>query len=256
MFFILSKTLYFFLMPLPIIVLLIAAGIFIKNKLWKKRLIISSLGLFLLFSNPFLSNIAMKSWEGSPAPISQLEPHDIGIVLTGITNPYKKPNDRVYITRGADRILHAVQLYKLGLIKKILISGGSGKLINNNTDIKEADKLKNILLLAEIPNSDILIENTSRNTYESAINSCELISNQFKNHSIILITSAFHMPRASTCFSKQRCSFTTFGTDYYSHDKSYNLDDFIVPKSSAIKNWEVIFRELFGMIMYWMLGYI
>ena len=256
MFFVLSKTLYFFLMPLSIVCLVILMAILIRSKLWKKRLIYSGLGLFILFSNPYLSNIAMTAWEGSPTPIHQLIPQDIGVVLTGITNRYKQPNDRVYTQRGADRILHAIQLYKLDLIKKILISGGSGKLIDNSTDIKEADELKRILILAEVPDNDILIENTSRNTHESALNSCELISNRFENQSVLLITSAFHIPRASACFSKQKCNFTSFGTDYYSHDQDYDLDDFLVPKSSAIKNWEVIIKESIGMVMYWILGYI
>ncbi len=256
MFFILSKTLYFFLMPLPIVALMIGTGILIKNRLWKKRLIISGVLLFLLFSNPFLSNIAMKAWEGSPTPISEVKPHDLGVVLTGITNRHKNPNDRVYTERGADRVLHTIQLYKLGLIKNILISGGSGKLVGNNTDTKESDELKNILLLAEVPDQNIFIENTSRNTYENALNSCGLIASQFENSSVILITSAFHIPRASACFAKQECAFTTFGTDYYSHDRSYSFDDFIVPKASAIRNWEVIFKESLGMVMYWMLDYI
>lgn len=256
MFFILSKTLYFFLMPLPIAFSIVGIGIFLKNTLWKKRLTYSGIALLVVFSNPWLSNMAIKSWEGPPTPIDQLKPHDIGVVLTGITNRYKQPNDRVYMQRGADRILHALQLYKLGIIKKVLISGGSGKLIDNSTDVKEADELKRILIMAEVANEDILIENDSRNTYENAINSCELISNRFPSQSILLITSAFHIPRASACFAKQKCIFTPFGTDYYSHDKEYNLDDFLVPKASAIKNWEVIFKESLGMLMYWVLGYI
>ena len=243
-------------MPLPLVITAIVASLIVRNKVWKKRLLLAGFALFVFFSNPFLSNVAMKSWEGIPTPISELKPHDVGVVLTGITNRYKMPNDRVYMEKGADRILHAIQLYKLGLIKKIIISGGSGKLIDNSDDLKEADELKKVLLLSEIPDDDIVIENRSRNTYESAVNTCNLISMQYKNQSILLITSAFHIPRASACFSKQNCNITSFGTDYYSHDKGYNMDDFIVPKSSAIKNWEVMFREVIGITMYWISGYI
>lgn len=243
-------------MPLPLVIAAIIASVIVKNMAWKRRLLYFGIALFVFFSNPFLSNLAMKSWEGTPTAISQLKSHDVGVVLTGITNRYKKPGDRVYMERGADRILHAIQLYKQGLIKKIIISGGSGKLVDNSNDIKEADELKKVLLLSEIPDNDIFIENMSRNTYESAVNTCDLISAQFGNQSILLITSAFHIPRASACFAKQNCNFTSFGADYYSHDRNYSLDDFIVPKSSAIKNWEVIFREVLGMTMYWLSGYI
>ncbi len=54
-----------------------------------------------------------------------MKPHDLGIVLTGATIPNRLPNDRIYFARGADRVTHTVQLYKLGLLKKILISGGN-----------------------------------------------------------------------------------------------------------------------------------
>jgi uncharacterized SAM-binding protein YcdF (DUF218 family) len=243
-------------MPLPIIFIIIGTGVLMKNKRWKKRLIIGGLSLFLFFSNPYLANISMKAWEGAPLPLKNLPSHDIGIVLTGITNRYKKPNDRVYLARGADRILHAMQLYKLGLIKKILISGGSGKLIDNTVDIKEADELKKILLMGEVPDDDIIIENKSRNTHESAIECTKILVTQFPNQSVLLITSAFHIPRASACFDKQEYITTSFGTDYFNHDKTYNLDDFIVPKSSAIKIWEIILHESLGIGMYWALGYI
>lgn len=256
MFFILSKTLYFFLMPLPMVFTIILVGTIVKHRLWKKWLVFGGLSLFFFFSNPYLSNISMKAWEGEPTPINQVSRHDIGVVLTGITNRYKRPTDRVYMQRGADRILHTIQLYKQGLIEKILISGGSGKLIDNSTDVKEADELKKVLLLAGVPEIDIYVENTSRNTFENAVNSYHLLATQFPNQSIILITSAFHMRRASACFAKQSCQFTAFGTDYYSHDKAYNLDDFIVPKSSAIKNWEVIIKESLGITMYWLSGYL
>jgi uncharacterized SAM-binding protein YcdF (DUF218 family) len=256
MFFILSKTLYFFLMPLPLVSTLILVGTIIKHKIWKKRLIYTGIGLFLFFTNPYLSNVSIKSWEGNPTPIDVMSKHDIGVVLTGITNRYKRPSDRVYMQRGADRILHTIQLYKLGLIDKILISGGSGKLIDNSADVKEADELKKTLRLADIPEADIYIENTSRNTYENALHSSRILATDFPNQSIILITSAFHIRRASACFAKQKCQITPFGTDYISHDRAYNLDDFIVPKSGAIRNWEVIIKESLGMTMYWISGYI
>ena len=62
----------------------------------------------------------MRAWEMDTKPFKEMQPHEVGIVLTGATIPFLKPDDRVYFQRGADRVTHTFSLYKLGLIKKIL----------------------------------------------------------------------------------------------------------------------------------------
>lgn len=255
MFFFLSKTIYFIVMPLPLVITMIVFSLFIRKKILKKRLRVIAILLLIFFSNPYFANKAMNAWERAPTPIVDVEHHDLGVVLTGITNRYKRPLDRVYFEHGADRLLHTLQLYKLGKIDKILISGGSGKLIDNVDDIKEADELAKVLLLTGVPQEDILIERESRNTYESAIN-CAKIINSLHTDKIMLITSAFHLTRSSLCFKKQNISFTTFGTDYYSHDKLSYIDDYITPNPSAIEKWNIIIRELIGILAYKLMGYI
>ena len=118
-----------------------------------------------------------------------MSPHELGIVLTGSTIPMLKPDDRVYFHRGADRVTHTVQLYKLGLIKKILISGGTGAL--TNVDEPEADKFKKVMVMMGVPDGDIMIENQTRNTYESAVAVRKMLDSlQFKADNCA-VTSAF-----------------------------------------------------------------
>jgi len=242
-------------MPLPLVITMITLSFFISKKILKKRLRIIAILLLVFFSNPYFANKAIKAWEGSPTPIADIEHHEIGIVLTGITNRYKRPLDRVYFEHGADRLLHAMQLYKLGKIDKILISGGSGKLIDNVDDIKEADELAKVLLLTGVPQEDILIERESRNTYESAVNCVKIIKN-IQPNKVLLITSAFHLTRSGLCFKKQNIIFTSFGTDYYSRDELSYLDDYITPDPNAIEKWNKIIKELLGIIAYKLMGYI
>lgn len=242
-------------MPLPMIVILLLISIFVKKKKLKSWLRYAAVLLLLFFSNPYFSNRAISSWEGRPTPLENLQHHDLAIVLTGVTNRYKRPLDRVYFERGADRVLHTIKLFKMGLIDQILISGGSGKLINNEDDIKEADELAKIMKLAGVPDSIVFIENMSRNTYESSVNSAELILENLQAKRILLVTSAFHIPRATACFKKQGLTTTPFGTDYYSHDRYFGVEAYIIPNPSAIAKWNIIFKEVFGIIMYKLLGY-
>ncbi len=120
MFFILSKTLSFLVMPFTMVCLLVLASLLIKNKRWKKLCFWTGLVLMFFFSNDFIANEMMRAWEVKTTAYSDMQPRALGIVLTGVTMSDLRPDDRVYFHRGADRVTHTVQLYKLGLIAKIL----------------------------------------------------------------------------------------------------------------------------------------
>src|SRR5690606_17765303 len=84
-----------------------------------------------------------------------------GTLIAGL-----EPDDRVYFGRGADRVVHTVQLFKLRLIDRILISGGSGRLVDIQE--READRFREVMIMLGVPDSAIVVENESRNTHESA----------------------------------------------------------------------------------------
>ncbi|MEJ0032641.1 MAG: hypothetical protein WDO15_20815 [Bacteroidota bacterium] len=92
----------------------------------------------------------MRAWEVPVTPFASItKKYDYGILLTGVTKTDMKPKDRVYFNRSADRATHTLQLYKLGIIRKVIVSGGSGRL--DGGGVLEADDLANFLRLAGIP---------------------------------------------------------------------------------------------------------
>ena len=173
MFFILSKVLIFLLSPLLWVILIFIIGFFYKNPLRKKKIFMIGLGMLLLFSNDFIINEAFIAWESKPVQISRLKKYEIAIVLTGVAGNRKGITDRVFFGKGVDRVLHTVQLYKLGKIKKILISGGSSVVIGKS--IPEARQLKEVFLYCGVSERDIILEDRSRNTTESSHYSRKLI---------------------------------------------------------------------------------
>lgn len=255
MFFVLSKTIYILAMPLSLVIICFFASCFVTRRKYKKKAFLLGLLLLLLFSNSFIVNELLIQWEIPPKPISDIrQSYKVGIVLTGITNMEKTPYDRVYFNKGADRIMHALQLYKEKKIEKILISGGSGSLFQNQR--READNLKSILKLADVPESDILIESESRNTYENAQYSAQILNKRFPGEDFLLITSAFHMRRASACFTKAGINTTVYSTDFYTHDRNFRFDTLLFPSVHAIHKWTILFKELLGWILYNISGYI
>jgi uncharacterized SAM-binding protein YcdF (DUF218 family) len=253
MFFVLSKLLYYVVMPLTIIVLCLLVSVFLKNAKWKKRFFWVGLGLLLFSTNDFIANEFMRAWEIGPTPFKSMSKHKLGIVLTGATIEFE-PNDRVYFQRGADRVVHTVQLYKEGLIEQILISGGSGRLTGEAEP--EANKFKRTMILMGVPDSVILIENETRNTAESAIEVKRILERfQYKASDCLLITSAFHMRRSLACYRKAGVDLMTFSTDFYSHERNYSLDTLIIPKVESLVIWHKLVKEWVGFLAYKMAGY-
>jgi uncharacterized SAM-binding protein YcdF (DUF218 family) len=255
MFFILSKTLSHLTEPLIIVLILFIASLAIRKQVWKKRLFWTGFILLIFFSNDFLANEAMLAWEVKPIAFSALKKkYTYGILLTGVSIGKRQPDDRVYFDKGADRVYHSVQLYKLGYIEKILVSGGNGKLVA--VEEPEADVLKEALLIMGVKEEDILLESNSRNTHESAVNVKAMLKDEIKPEDCLLITSAFHMRRSLACFEKVGLKMDTFSTDLYTHDRYFNPDVLLIPKIGSIVLWTKLSKEWTGFIAYKLAGYV
>ncbi|MBW3467336.1 YdcF family protein [Arthrospiribacter ruber] len=256
MFFYLSQFLSFLAMPLTIIVALLAIGLIFYKKSFSRRLLLMGFALLLFFTNPFISNLSMLAWEPDFKPFDTLPEYELGIVLTGVTNLSKTAYDRTFFDKGADRVTHAIQLYKLGKIKKILITGGQGlNPVNTNT---EAEWLRDVMLLAEIPAEDILIENQAKNTYQNAVLAKETLEivGYRPDQEHLLITSAFHMRRAKGCFNKVGLRTVTFPVDYYTHDIKIDIPNLLYPDPKSMATWHTLFKEWIGITVYKIAGYI
>ncbi|MFZ6000696.1 MAG: YdcF family protein [Bacteroidota bacterium] len=255
MFFVLSKTVGYLTQPLVVVSFLFLAATFLRNPKFKRKAFQIGLIFFLFISNEFIANEVARWWEPDITPYNQLQKkYKYAIVLTGVTKAQVGPSDRVYFQRGADRIIHTLQLYRLGIVDKILISGGTGRLIDIGW--READDLAKFLKLAEVPDSVILIENKSSNTRESAVEVARMLQGKATADECLLITSGYHLPRSKACFKKTGWDMDIFTTDPLSHDRVFYLDVLIVPKLEAIAIWNALIKEWVGMLAYKAAGYI
>ena len=254
MFFILSKTLSALLSPFLWVVLCWSSYAWVKSPKPKKILLWLSICLSILFSNGFIIGKFVALWEVPGIKIETLKIHDYGIVLSGMFE-YNGSLDRLSARRGSDRLWQAMHLYHKGKIKKIILSGDSGYVFKEG--LHEADQLKKLLIEQNIPASDILIENKSRNTHENAQETMRFIKKRgLVSDSFILITSAIHMHRAEACFKKEGLDCSTFSTDhYYDPSSTLSLNSF-VPSAEAFIIWERMIKEWVGTLMYRLFGYL
>jgi uncharacterized SAM-binding protein YcdF (DUF218 family) len=258
MFHILSKLFTLFLMPFFWLFLAVLLAFFaksdLKRKFWSKIVFL----LFFVFGNSFLASHIMHWWEPKPVEYAKMEIFDFGIVLGGgIANEWQRPLDRVHFDPSADRLLQALQLFKAGKIKNILISGGSASIFSRNNKRTEATIGKDFLLKVGVPADHIFVENESRNTFENAVFTQKLLLDlKLDKSKLLLITSAYHMKRGTACFDKQGLVTVPFPTTYHQLNTVFWSLSTIIPDETAFTLWYDLCHEWFGLISYKIMGYI
>lgn len=85
----------------------------------------------------------------------------------------------------------AIRLYKLHTVQRIIISGGSVR-----NDYAEAEIMAAYAITCGIAKEVLLLEQKARNTYEN-LKYAKEICNAHDWHSVVVVTSSFHVRRAS-----------------------------------------------------------
>ncbi len=250
MFFYLSKILTFLISPTIIVLCVLILALIVKKSSLRRKLLITSLGLLLFFSNPFIINQLLKYWEPK-SNMNNNKVYDAGIVLSGFMSRDKESGSLSF-GEGADRLTEGLILYRKGRIKKIIISGGSGSLVD---DTRESILAKSFLTEnCGVPDSVVLIDTISRNTYENAVESKKIMEAAGLK-SAIMITSAWHMRRAEGCFKKVGMDVDIHPTDGLYYMQGFSPSDLIIPGTGNILKWENLMHEIAGIIIYKLRGY-
>jgi uncharacterized SAM-binding protein YcdF (DUF218 family) len=250
MFFILSKTLFYLIMPATWMLALLLWAVFSNKN--RKKIVIALTCIFLFFTNGYVANKLLHLWEFQPIPVKQVKHHQLAVILTGVTNYGQEPYDRVYFNRGADRILHPLQLYRMGKIDKILITGGTTPA--KDTVLIEALQLRQVLLYAGVDSNDIYIEPKAINTRENALFSAPIIKKMVGDTPILLVTSAFHMRRSLACFAKVGVKCDPYPVDFRITNSIFGMAH-LIPTFVAYTHWEMMVHEIFGYFVYKVMGY-
>jgi uncharacterized SAM-binding protein YcdF (DUF218 family) len=237
-----------------IIVLLIFSLVFYRRKNTKK-ILFTGLILIYFFSNSFIIEELMRTWE---TPLTKTENlnkvYDVGIVLGGGMISYDQENDRLTYRNNIDRLLQAVELYKKGRIKNILISGGAGHLIYS--EVLESTYLRNFLLTIGIDTNHITIDSLSDNTHENAVFTAEILNKEFPGQNYLLITSAIHMPRSMACFKKEGISTSPYSTNKYAGSRRFDFECLFIPQAINFRLWDIWLHEVLGYGVYKWMGYL
>lgn len=252
MFFILSKTLNFLLSPFNWLLVLLAWFLLTrKNKIRKRKIGIALVSLFLLFSNPYLIHKIILAWQYPMKEMKPGEQYETGILLAGFVG-FETKTKQGYYGGASDRFIQAVRLYQLGHIKKIVVTGGSGSIWRQ--EYKEADFVKEQLQQMGVAATHIIIDNQSRNTYENAVNTKQLLDSLQLKPPYLLITSSMHMKRSVEVFQKQGINPVTYPCNFRAIPNSQTIGEIFIPSLRALDDWDAFMKEASGLLIYKLTG--
>ena len=245
MLFLLSKLLAFALKPLNWVVVLLLLAVF-RPRRRRVFLLAGTVGL-VAFSNPWLVNQAAQAWEPPPADVRGT--YDVGILLGGFSDfEVVQPDGILPLNRAANRFTAALALYHAGHLRHIMISGGTSRITGGYP--AEAPEARRMLVQNGVPDSAIWVEPLSRNTRENALFSKHLLDSIAPgNGRRLLITSAWHLPRASHCFQQAGLLCDLFGADYISENRRANWAKWIEPDWEALLKWDILVKEWVGCLV-------
>lgn len=202
----------------------------------------SLIGLTVL-SLPLVVNLMAKSWERVPGLTEELIFHYKPRAIVVLGGGIKQSRQEIVLkTASLIRLRYAARLArKTGL--PLLLSGGG---VLEKFAVSEAELMAAILYDDYRLNARWL-EKKSRNTAENAINSYRILHQEHVD-SIILVTQAYHMPRALVQFEKQGLSVLPAPTDFISGKSEWDIFNFI-PSIDALKKSYLLAHEWVG--FYW-----
>lgn len=119
---------------------------------------------------------------------------------------------------GGDRLAAFAALAKRYPEAKIVFSGGSGSM--RAPEIREADAAKVVLADFGVDPGRIILQRRSRNTWEDANYAKEQLNPQ-PGETWVVITSAFHMPRAIGCFRQIGWDVIAYPVDFLTAERSW-----------------------------------
>ena len=128
------------------------------------------------------------------------------------------------------RVEKVVELYNNKRIQKVIFMGGINGVSNqDNSLIAEADKMKELAIELGINENDIIVEDTSNNTFENIDNAMYLLRNEMDTiKNIIVITSEFHLKRCYAILKKNYPNINTTlvaAKDGFSDSDNWFLSD-------------------------------
>ncbi len=127
---------------------------------------------------------------------------------------------------------------------QLVFSGGEGRLLT--TGVTEADLARVFYQEQGLDMSRVQLESRSRNTWENAQQVAALLGERCLEP-WLLVTSAWHMPRAVSAFAATGCQVTPYPVDFRTGASTPWTEYALVP---SLWRWQIALHEWLGLWVY------
>ena len=252
----LSKIFWFCVQPSGLLLILLIGGAVLLTTRYRKmgeRLVLVSAALLF-----FGGLLPLSNWLILPLEERFLRADLFGqqvdgiIILGGVENPRVSMGRNAHaMNEAAERLTETAALARQFPEAKIVFTGGSIAVFSATT--AGADAAKPALLDLGIEETNRLVfENNARNTWENALYTNALVQPK-PGERWLLVTSAWHMPRAIGAFRRAGFDVEAWPVDYRTAGWSDLLLPFTAP-SDGLRRLDVVTHEWIGLVAYWLLG--
>jgi uncharacterized SAM-binding protein YcdF (DUF218 family) len=251
MFFTISKLVLPAVVPSNLIAVIIGLGVLTTVTRFRRYgLALSFLGAVLLiaFGLGPIGIWSLRLLENRfERPRADLAPPDGIIVLGGAISPEMLQYRAVLMPNGA-RMTEAVMLARRYPEARVIFTGGS-----MDASIPEAEAAKQFFTAIGLPPERTTYETRSRNTSENAAFTAKTIALKPGTH-WLLVTSAFHMPRAIGAFRHAGFNVIPWPADYLSVGGLRELAAPTESVSEGLRLFDIGAKEWMGLIAYRVTG--
>jgi uncharacterized SAM-binding protein YcdF (DUF218 family) len=255
MFFYLSKVLGFFATPSNVV---IAVGIFgallIRTRFAGAgaRLMIASLLTLAVIGLSPVGNALIVPLEQRFPPWDDTRGAPDGIVVLGgsISADVSVARNSVALNESAERLTVIAELARRYPAARIIFCGGDNAMIF--FEGSESQFAGRLLESFGVARERIVLEERSRNTVENATYSKDL-ANPKAGERWLLVTSAYHMPRAIGVFRQAGFPVDAFPADWRTRGPIDALRPFAT-LGDGLRRTDTAVREWVGLVAYWLTG--
>jgi len=245
----LKKLLSMLVLPLGLALLLLAFAWW-RKKRWP---VFAAAALLYAASTGFVAGRLAEALESqnAPVPVAAAGPADAVVVLGGI---FGAPMDEGYVPNlgeSAERLEAGIRLVQQGRAPWLVFTGA--RVPSDARQIIEGELARREATERGVAPEKILVTGQVGDTADEAGRFAALARERGWK-SVILVTSAWHMPRAARMFRWAGVPITPFPVDYqYDPRRPLTLLDFL-PSAQALVITESVLRECYGLAFYALVG--